>query len=76
MADYEFIKRHHLNFSGNFSNIGNNIFLSGDWLKIPTYNGYALGYGLETLFGPIELKYHWSVKNKFNGFFINLGYWF
>tara|TARA_B100001564_G_scaffold105437_1_gene87154 strand:+ start:16965 stop:19181 length:2217 start_codon:yes stop_codon:yes gene_type:complete len=76
VADYEFIKRHHLNFIANFSNIGNNIFLSGDWLKMPTYNGYSIGYGLETLFGPIELKYHWSVKNKFNGFFINLGYWF
>ena len=74
--DYEFHKRHHLNFSGNFSNIGDDISVTKSWLKLPSYSGYALGYGLETIFGPIELKYNWSPENNFNGVFINLGYWF
>ena len=74
--DYEFYKRHHLNFSGNFSNIGDDIFVTKSWLELPSYSGYALGYGLETIFGPIELKYNWSPENNFNGVFINLGYWF
>jgi NTE family protein len=74
--DYEFYKRHHLNFSGNFSNIGDDIFVTKNWLELPYFSGYALGYGLETIFGPIELKYNWSPENNFEGVFINLGYWF
>ena len=76
LADYEFAKRHHLNFISNFSNIGNDIFTNGDWLDLSTFYGYSVGYGLETIFGPIELKYHWSPKNKFDGAFVNVGYWF
>lgn len=75
-ADYEFYKRHHINISGNFSNIGNDIFLNKEWLKLPTYSGYAVGYGLETIFGPIELKFHWSPETDYTGVLVNLGYWF
>jgi NTE family protein len=60
----------------NSLNIGDNIFGDGNWLSIPKHNGYAIGYGLETIFGPIELKYHWSPENNFDGVFVNLGYWF
>jgi len=74
--DWEFYKRHHLNFSANFSNIGTNIFATQDWLELPSHSGFAIGYGLETIFGPIEFKYHWSPENKFKGVFVNLGYWF
>ena len=74
--DWEFYKRHHLNFSTNFSNIGTNIFATQDWLELPSHSGFAIGYGLETIFGPIEFKYHWSPENKFKGVFVNLGDWF
>ena len=75
-VDYEFTKRHHLVILMNSLNIGDNIFGDGNWLSIPNHNGYAIGYGLETIFGPIELKYHWSPENNFDGVFVNLGYWF
>ncbi len=75
-ADYEFYKRHHINISGNFANIGNDIFLEKEWLTLPDYMGFAIGYGLETIFGPIELKFHWSPENDYSGAFVNLGYWF
>lgn len=75
-ADYEFYKRHHINISGNFSNIGDDIFLNKEWLTLPTYSGYAVGYGLETIFGPIELKFHWSPETDYTGVLVNLGYWF
>jgi NTE family protein len=29
----------------------------------PKYSGYAVGYGLETIIGPIEMKYSWSPEN-------------
>jgi NTE family protein len=28
----------------------------------PKYSGYAVGYGLETIIGPIEIKYHGPQK--------------
>ena len=75
-ADYEIYKRHHINFSGNVANIGDDIFLTKEWLSLASYSGLALGYGLETIFGPIEVKYHWSLDNKYGEFLVNLGYWF
>jgi NTE family protein len=37
-------------------------FESVDWISIPKYSGYAVGYGLETIIGPIEMKYSWSAR--------------
>ena len=74
--DYEFANNHHFNFSANFANIGDDIFLSSDWTETPSYGGYSIGYGLETIFGPVELKYNWSGNSNESGFYVNIGYWF
>ena len=74
--DYEFINNHHFNFSTNFANIGNDIFLNSDWIDSLFYGGYSVGYGLETIFGPVEVKYNWSGSSNESGFYINVGYWF
>ena len=73
--DYEFLNNHHINFSANFANIGDDIFLSSDWFESPSYEGYSIGYGLETIIGPIELKYNWSEGSNESGFYVNVGYW-
>ncbi len=74
--DYEFYKKNHFNFAANFANIKNNLFRSSTNIDIPNYSGFAIGYGLETVIGPIELKYSWSPKTN-NGFvWFNLGFWF
>jgi NTE family protein len=59
-VDYEFYKNNHLNFSANYANLGDRIFETVDWISVPKYTGYAIGYGLETVIGPIEVKYSWS----------------
>ena len=74
--DYEFTNNHHFNFSANFANIGDDLFLRNEWANSPSYGGYAVGYGLETIFGPIELKYNWSSETNNSGFYVNVGYWF
>ncbi len=74
--DYEFINNHHFNFSANFANIGDDLFLKNEWANSPSYGGYSIGYGLETIFGPIELKYNWSAETNDSGFYVNVGYWF
>ena len=74
--DYEIFKKNHLNFSANYANIKNNLFDSLDWISIPKYSGYALGYGLETILGPIEVKYSWSPENKKGFTWFSIGFWF
>ena len=55
---------------------GDDIFLSSEWIESPLYGGYSIGYGLETIFGPIEVKYNWSKDSNESGFYVNVGYWF
>lgn len=75
-VDYEFMRKNHLNFTANMANAGNGIFEDGEWITSPTYTGYAIGYGLETFVGPIELKYSWSPERGKGLWFFNLGFWF
>jgi NTE family protein len=74
--DYEAFKKHHLTLSANFANIEDHIFETGEWLTAPNYNGYALGYSVETFLGPIEAKYSWSPENKKGIWLFNIGFWF
>ncbi|MDO1502383.1 patatin-like phospholipase family protein [Winogradskyella maritima] len=75
-ADYELFKKHHILASANFANIEDDIFTTGEWLSTPDYSGYAIGYSVETFFGPVEAKYTWSPENNSGFWFFNVGYWF
>ena len=75
-VDYRFYKKNHLNFAGNFANIGNKLFDSDAWLERPNYTGYAVGYGLETILGPIQFKHSWSPETKEHYSWFSIGYWF
>ena len=74
--DYEFYKKNHINFSANFANVGDRIFETVDWISIPKYSGYAVGYGLETIVGPIEIKYSWSPENAKGYTWFSIGFLF
>lgn len=74
--DYEFYKKNHFNFYANYANVGNAIFEDNRWISHPKYSGYAVGYGLETLIGPIELKHTWSPETKDHFTWISVGFWF
>lgn len=75
--DYEFYKKNHINLTYNASIVGDFIFkATKTWFNKPTYTGFGLGYGLETLIGPIELKYTWSPESHFSAFLVNLGFVF
>ena len=74
--DYEFYKKNHINASANFANLENDLFQNLDWVSLPTYTGYALGYGLETIVGPVEAKYSWSPEIRQNYFWVSIGFWF
>jgi NTE family protein len=74
--DYEILKKNHLNFSGNYAQINNNLFENTEWISKPKYSGYAVGYGLETIVGPIEVKYTWSPELSKGYTLFTIGFWF
>ncbi|HWR94067.1 MAG TPA: patatin-like phospholipase family protein [Flavobacterium sp.] len=74
--DYEFIKKNHLNATANFAYLKDDLFQTLDWISLPRITGYAVGYGLETLIGPIEVKYSYSPEIKENFFWVSIGFWF
>lgn len=75
VIDYEFAKKNHVNFSVNIANAEDDIFGTGEWFSTPDFTGYAVGYGLETIIGPVEFKYSWSPEAGTRVFF-NVGFWF
>lgn len=75
--DYEIYRKHHLNFTANYANIGNSLFDSVEnWLTKPQYSGYAFGYGMETIIGPIEIKHSWSPETRDHYTWFAVGFWF
>ncbi len=75
--DYEFYKKHHLNLAGNFATIGNRIFEhTSGWFESPKHSGYALGYGMESIVGPLEIKHSWSPETGNHFTWFSVGFWF
>ena len=74
--DYEVYKKNHINFAANFANAEDGLFENGNWLSKPTYNGYAIGYGLESRIGPIEIKYSWSPELRKGYAYFTVGFSF
>ncbi|MFT3794377.1 patatin-like phospholipase family protein [Flavobacterium sp.] len=74
--DYEIFKKHHLNFTANIANIEDNLFETAHWISKIQKTGYAFGYGLETILGPVEVKYSWSPEVTKGYVMINVGFWF
>ena len=74
--DYEIIRKNHINLSANFANLGKDIFTTVDWISMPKYTGYAVGYGLETIIGPIEIKQSWSPEMSKSFTWFSIGFLF
>lgn len=74
--DYEIFNKNHIMLAANYANIEDNLFDTGEWIKKVDYSGYAVGYGLETFIGPLEVKYTYSPEIKRSIWFFNLGFWF
>ncbi len=72
---YELFKKHHISLIGNYGKASKNVLRRVELFK-DNKSGYAIGYGLETLIGPIELKYTWSPDHNDKFLVFNLGFWF
>ena len=76
VADYEIFKKHHIEFTANYANIGTNIFEDDTWVSKPMYSGYGVGYGFETIVGPIEVKHSWSPETGKHFTWFTVGFYF
>ena len=74
--DYEIFKKNHINISANIANVGDRLFTTTDWIDGIDYSGFALGYGLETLLGPIEAKYSFSPERNDGEWHVSVGFRF
>jgi len=74
-ARYEIFKKNFVSFTGNFGRLNDDIWNDGRIFE-DTRTGYAAGYGVDTIIGPIELLYSWSPDNNQNHWYINVGFWF
>lgn len=74
--DYTIAKNHHFNTTANYANAGDAIFISDEWISNPLYSGYALGYGFDSIAGPLQIKYSYSPEIKNSNWFFSLGLWF
>ncbi|WP_299119057.1 patatin-like phospholipase family protein [uncultured Tenacibaculum sp.] len=67
--------KHYAVLIANYARVEENVF-KGASLFDNTKSGYAVGYSVETLIGPIELKYSWSPDHREKYWLFNLGFWF
>ncbi len=74
--DYKFLRKNHFNFSINTAKVGDDLFTEGKLIDSTYFFGYALGYGLETFFGPLEVKYSFSPERETGEWYINAGFRF
>lgn len=75
-VDLEIFPKNHFVFSANYANVEDDLYSNGNWLSMPDYSGYAIGYGIETILGPLEVKYSYSPQIKRSQWFFSLGFWF
>lgn len=71
----EIFKKNFISFTGNFGRINDDIWNDGRIFE-DTKSGYAAGYGVNTIIGPVEVLYSWNPDNNQNHWYINVGFWF
>ncbi|MCM5662058.1 patatin-like phospholipase family protein [Galbibacter mesophilus] len=75
-ADWEFVPQNHINITANIANADDRIFESGEWFSLPDYTGYAIGYGYESIIGPLQAKAAYSPEAGDLWFYVSIGFWF
>jgi len=72
---YEIFKKNFLSFTGNFARLNDDLWNNGQIFE-DTKSGYAAGYGVNTIIGPVELHYSWNPDTNRDFWYINVGFWF
>lgn len=78
---YELFEKNYISFTGNAIIINNEFEQDVDIEENPVFedflkSGLALGYGVKSILGPIEIKYTWSPDTNRDYWHFNIGFWF
>ncbi|AVM49776.1 patatin-like phospholipase family protein [Capnocytophaga sp. oral taxon 878] len=76
VVDINTFKKQHLLLLANIAKADNNLFESFKWHKYPDYSGYGIGYCIDSIVGPVELKCTYSPEIRQAVWLLNIGYWF
>ena len=74
--DYEIFRKNHINIGANISNIGDDLFETGDWIDGIDYSAFFIGYGLETFLGPLQIKYAYAPERDETEWHVSAGFKF
>ena len=64
-----------MHFLANYARVDNSVLKGGNLFN-DTKSGYAFGYSINSIIGPIDLKYSWSPDTNNYYWYFNLGFWF
>jgi len=64
-----------IHFLANYARVANSVLKGGELFN-DTKSGYAIGYSIKSIIGPIELKHSWSPDTKNRYWYFNFGFWF
>ena len=73
---YKITKDNYATFIANYAKVDKNVFGDFGGVFKDILSGYAFGYSLDTILGPIEIKYSWSPDHNKKYWLFNLGFWF
>jgi NTE family protein len=74
--DFQPFLNNHLKLTYNIANVKDDLFQTTKWLTEVNYSGFGIGYGIETVVGPLELTYSYSPERSQSEWFLSLGFWF
>lgn len=72
---YELFKNNNLSFTANAGRVESDLFNKGNIFD-NTKLGYAVGYGIDSFLGPIQIKYAWAPEKEKDYWYFNFGFWF
>lgn len=72
---YEVFNKNFLSLTANAAGVNNELLINGSVLE-NLKTGYAIGYGLNSIIGPIQVKYAATPDNKKRYWYFNVGFWF
>ncbi|MDH3323128.1 MAG: BamA/TamA family outer membrane protein, partial [Flavobacteriaceae bacterium] len=72
---YQVFKNNFVSFTANYGRLNEDLWNKGKIFE-DTRSGYAVGYGLNSIIGPLELMYSWNPDNNKEYWHLNLGFWF
>lgn len=76
LARYELFRKNYIMAAANIANVGDKLFTSIEWVDRINYKGFALGYGIDTFIGPVELVYSFSPERDKGQWYVSVGFWF